>query len=436
MDDDQQPLLDYDAVRVELISAQIRDLMNRVGLTAIYTRSEDAKFYTTTHLYCSDDAHAFVLYQRYLQVAREYLDDMSMEESYLVAALKGAEAAFRALKKMTIFIDTCYVRFYSLQPLQECFQIMINEKKREVCRGILGCSLEELDAQIKAASYIGLPVHNTVAQVLANDAQAETIEIVTQEVSDIEMGYIAVEEVDTGNAGTEQLNTGNPERDQCLHISVVRFTGLVYSLAIAGVTMLGSGSIDYYATLLLAISRGLWFIAIAANQGAEGNAHFKHSISAILADISKHYSIQLHSILFLTGISIGMAFVLGKEPVQTKVPGLLIMISLFGVLMCPISRDNINAALKQKLHWIMVILLGCSFVLLTAFNWTKWYYIEKICCILSGVSFLIFGWFNARNIRSFHPWIQRLVEHRIWIEFVALELVFMVTFWTLSGIVL
>lgn len=387
--------------------------IHEVGLTGTVSLVKRGPSYKQTYNYYTaipPGKYAADLYLRFAQIAREYLDNLSLESKNLPAALKGAEVALMSLAEVAHHLVGMHVAVNRLKPLSALIQILISEKKTECCE-VLGCSMQELDKRIRMAAFIGLQADNNTK----NDA-----------------------DVETGGTETEHPDPRNTQISDLFRFPVVgsQMGGAAYGLALFGATTLARGPFNHFAVVLLAISRALWFAVIAANQGAEGGAHFKHSISAILADISVRYSVWLHSILFLTGIAFGMAFILGRNPCLTVVSGAAIMLSFFGILVCPISRNNINAALKQQLHWIMVLVLGVSFLALAILNWRRWLFIEKVCCLVSGAAFIVFGLFNARNIRSFHSSIQVFVEHRIWIEFIALELVFIVTFWTLSGIVL
>lgn len=422
MDSDQQPLLAKDD-GLERLIADLAVLVKKVGLTGDQMQDERKSLYKRAYDYCivSPDNRTIYLYNGCDDIAQKYLDDIIIDEQTLPSALKGAELALQTAGN--VGMNIIRVRDYPLMRLPARVKSMFEAKKKQCCDE-LGWSMEHLRQKINAASYIGLPTDEAVL-TSASDTH-------------MKMGGMEIDDIETGSPGLEQHNIANSQRAPTWRVACIGIGAAGYGLTIIATTMQGSGSYDWYAIVLLAISRALWMFVIAANQGTEGDAHFKHSISAILADKKLQNSILLHSILFLTGISFGMAFIQGKKETNlgTKLSGLLIFLSFFGILVCPISRDNVDVELKQRLHWGMLLVLALSFLSLAIWNWVGWYNIEKVCCIVTGTAFGVFFLFNAWNKRQFHPWIRWFVEHRIWIEVVAMELVFVVTFWTLCGIVL
>jgi hypothetical protein len=409
-----QPLLSDDGF--ELFTNDLVTFIREVGLglRGREFRKRYANMYSRAVEYAQarpPGNRSVQLYELGLRIASRYLDDIELSTASPVM-LKGAEAALRALQKTLVYIENYHVKYGNLLSLEHCFDGMIAQKKSEYCEEF-GCSIDELNSQIESASYIAPEVQNQ--PVPTGGVPTGVLEL----------------DLETGTFNVEQ-----PIIERYCHVIGSGLGGLVYGLAIIGSTVLANRNNNLFAVALLGISRAFWFTVIGANQGTPRS---KHSISKILADTSVLDAVLLHSVLYLTGISFGIFWALYQGPPASTGLSFVVVVSFFGILVCPIGLDDVDGDVKrrmQTIHWIMVKFYGVGFLLFGIVNWVKWHGSEKAGGILSGLSFMVFGVLNIKGIRErLPPRLRVLGERRIWFEFASLELVLIVTFWTLSGAV-
>ncbi|RYG97321.1 hypothetical protein EON65_53050 [archaeon] len=436
-DNDQQPLLGdvSEEILLHTWATKVLTYLEQIRETGNKDFGISMSLYKEAYDRSKNEQGATLYYYRILAIARQYLLTTSSRlrnqlPTILIRELTAADTSFQQLSFIGQYLRRYYVKDhaqYGLRLLEEELAEMLKHFKKGICMQ-RNWTMDQLEGLLQQAPIT--PAAPIIDEAGDSVHQRIPVPFATAggDIEDLRDDLTAV------NDTTENEEEHHGHRRKAFWPSTsnwLALVGLVYCVGLAvGTNVFESYSVVHLTPVILfCVSRGLWFYVIAANQLFLHGGNHKHLISAILAETQLQHSTWLLSVAALSLLSFGMAWISYGGSLVVLLFSLLFVLSFIGILVCPISN---NVRFRQQLHWVMVVLHGVCFLPFLVWNWTTWQDVGKTLSPMSAVFFLIFIILNC-----FKPdCMSTLVKHRIWFEFVALELVDIVAFWSLEGVTL